>query len=693
MEVDMLGAALHALGLLFDPARLAFLWLGVLLGLVIAIIPGIGGIAGLSIMLPFTFSMDPYSALAMMMGLASVIATGDLIPAILFGVPGGVGSAATVLDGFPLAKRGEAGRALGAGFSASVLGGLFGALLLAVSIPILRPLVLMVGSPELLAFCIFGLSLVGVLSGSSPMKGMAAGCIGILLAMMGDDPQTGTLRWTFDTLYLWDGVPISPIALAMFAIPELADLAIGRTSVAGQSYRATARSQWQGTKDVFRHWWLMIRCSSIGSVLGSMPGIGAAVIDWIAYAHAAKTEKGASETFGKGDIRGVIASESSNNAREGGALVPTVAFGVPGTASMAILLGAFLIHGIVPGPEMLTKRLDVTYLLVWSVALANVFGVAVCYVFANQLAKTALIRYGILLPTILAVSFVGAYAGSASWGDIYVMVGLGVLAWIMKRLGWPRPPVILGFVLGNLMERYMFISVERYGWEWIWRPAVLAFLLLTLYGVLSPIVRSWLRERKQPRMRRRLRAPQVDTSVVFGLCVAAVFVAALVSSSKWEFGARLFPQTAGYVGLLCVLVWLFTAVFLTPRMVAVPPKHGEPAPAVPEFRPETEVFFDLKSEFGDMPRREVMRRFAVYVGWLVAFIALGHVFGMLPAMLIYLVIYMRYGGDESWKLSLYVAIPLWVAWWVLFDQFIRVAWPQSLLGDWIPALRTASSLF
>jgi hypothetical protein len=435
----------------------------------------------------------------------------------------------------------------------------------------------------------------------------------------------------------------------------------------------------------------MLRCSSIGSVLGSMPGIGASVIDWIAYAHAARSEKGAKESFGKGDIRGVIASESSNNAREGGALVPTVAFGVPGTASMAILLGAFLIHGIVPGPEMLTKRLDITYTLVWSVALANLFGAGVCYLFANQLAKTALIRYGILLPTILAVSFVGAYAGSASWGDIYLVVGLGAIAWVMKRLGWPRPPVILGFVLGNLMERYMFISVERYEWSWMGRPVVLAFFALTLYGVLSPMIRDHLRNRDAGRPRRSLRTPVVDTSAIFGILMAVVFIAALISSNGWEFGARLFPQTASYAGLLCSIVFVATAVFLTPKMVAAAgnPGHG----ATQEFKPEQEVLLDLRSEFGDMPRREVNRRFFVYLGWLVLFIAAGHVIGLMPAMLIFLLAYMRYGGDETWRTTLMVSVPIWIMWYALFDRVIRLAWPQSLIGDWFPALRELSTMF
>ncbi|MGZ0246349.1 MAG: tripartite tricarboxylate transporter permease, partial [Alphaproteobacteria bacterium] len=394
MEVDMLGSAILAFQNMANLERLGFLSFGVLIGLVLGVIPGLGGLVGLSLLLPFTFNMDPYTALAFMMGLQAVVVTSDTIPAVLFGVPGTVGSAATILDGYPMARKGEAGRAFGAAFSASVIGGLFGALLLGISVPVLRPIVLEIGSPELLAICVFGLSLVAVLSGGSPLKGLAGACIGLMVATAGDDPQTGTLRWTFDSLYLWDGLPVVPLALGLFAIPELADMAITKQSinVKDEDKQDVRFGQIEGIKDTFRNWFLVLRCASIGSALGAVPGIGASVIDWIAYGHAARTEKGAAETFGKGDVRGVIASEASNNAKEGGALVPTIAFGVPGSASMALILGAFLIHGLVPGPEMLTTRLDVTYTLVWSVAIANILGAGICFTFANQLAKVALVR-------------------------------------------------------------------------------------------------------------------------------------------------------------------------------------------------------------------------------------------------------------------------------------------------------------
>src|SRR5882762_7975777 len=336
----MAASAGKAFIILMDPVRLMYLGAGCMMGLVLGIIPGIGGLAGTAMLLPFTFNMDPYTAFALLLGLGSTTATGDPIPAILFGVPGGAASAATVLDGFPMAKKGEAGRALSAAYMSSLMGGVFGAFLMFISIPILRPVMLFLGSPELLAFSVLGISMVAVLSGSAPLRGAAAGCLGIMIAMIGSDPQTGTLRWTFASLYLWDGLPITPVLLGLFALPELCDLLIARVAIAqGVDKKDIYKGQWQGVKDCFDNWWLIMRCSWIGGGIGSIPGISASVVDWLAYGHALRTEKGASLTFGKGDVRGVIASESSNNAKEGGALVPTVAFGVPGSATMAILLG------------------------------------------------------------------------------------------------------------------------------------------------------------------------------------------------------------------------------------------------------------------------------------------------------------------------------------------------------------------
>jgi TctA family transporter len=705
MEADMLGSAILAFQNMASLERLGFLSFGVLIGLVLGVIPGLGGLVGLSLLLPFTFNMDPYTALAFMMGLQAVVVTSDTIPAVLFGVPGTVGSAATILDGYPMARKGEAGRAFGAAFSASVIGGLFGALLLGISVPVLRPIVLEIGSPELLAICVFGLSLVAVLSGGSPLKGLAGACIGLMVATAGDDPQTGTLRWTFDSLYLWDGLPVVPLALGLFAVPELADMAITKQSInVKEEDKQDARyGQIEGIKDTFRNWFLVLRCATIGSALGAVPGIGASVIDWIAYGHAARTEKGAPETFGKGDVRGVIASEASNNAKEGGALVPTIAFGVPGSASMALILGAFLIHGLVPGPEMLTTRLDVTYTLVWSVAIANILGAGICFTFANQLAKVALVRIGVLAPVVLAITYIGAFQGSRQWGDIYALLIFGLIGWIMKRLRWPRPPLILGFVLGGLVERYMFISVERYGadWLWIWRdfgdgdvrfaPYVPIIFIVTLYGVLSPIIKGYRSRAKanQTSSKFGFQKAAINPDLIFAMILFALFATAWGIASTWEFGARLIPQVVATAAMIFIGWLILSALFVAPGEKVVVDEDGIPGRGEGGTAPvQSDVHFDISADYGDLPGPEITKRVLNYFGWLLFFFGAAAVIGLLPAMFVFMLGYIRIEGKESWKVTLLTSSGVWIVSYFLFHKLLIIPWPQTLVGDWFPVLRT-----
>lgn len=686
MEVSMLEMALSAGATVLDPERLAFVALGVLIGLGLGVIPGLGGVVGLSLLLPFTFDMDPLTALAFLVGLQSVVVTSDTIPAVLFGVPGTVGSAATILDGHPMAKQGQAARAFGAAFSASVLGGLFGALFLALSVPILRPVILSFGSPELLAFCVFGLSLVGVLSGNARLKGLAAAAIGVMVATTGEEPNTAIERWTFGTLYLIDGIPLVPLALGLFAIPELADMAIARRTVAVDQLRAGHHGQLEGVKDTLRNFWLVLRGSGIGAVLGAVPGIGASVIDWIAYGHALRTEKGASETFGTGDVRGVIASESSNNAKEGGALVSTIAFGVPATASMALLLGAFLIHGLSPGPDMLSTRLDVTYTLVWTVALANILGSGICFAFANQLASIARVRIGILAPIVLSVTFIGAFQGSRQWGDIVVLMIFGALGWYMKRVRWPRPPLLLGFVLGGLIERYMFISFQRYDTDWLWRPIVLAVFGITLFSIGRPLFSRILRgvkRRRQPFVW-KFKPESIDKDFYFCVAVLLFFVVCITYSARWDRGARLVPEIIGMAGAIFIGLQLLNASF-----VRRTPLTEQSAPA--RARAAHSGSMDLEADFSGLPPPDVRRRALRHFAWCVFVVIAATVVGLLPALFLFLVGYMITEGRERWPTALALASLTSAAWYALFHVLLRVPWPTALLGDIFPALRSIAS--
>ena len=684
----MSAAAGKAFLALIEPNRLMFLMAGCLMGLILGIVPGIGGLAGTAMLLPFTFAMDPYSAFALLLGLGATTATGDPIPAILFGVPGGAASAATVLDGYPMAKKGEAGRALSAAYMSSLMGGIFGAMLLAVSIPILRPVMLYLGSPELLAFSVLGISMVAVLSGSAPLRGMAAGCLGIMIAMIGSDPQSGTLRWTFDSLYLWDGLPLTPCLLGLFALPELCDLLIARVAIAAGFEKADVyKGQWQGVKDCFQNWWLILRCSWIGGGIGSIPGISASVVDWLAYGHALKTEKGANLTFGKGDVRGVIASESSNNAKEGGALVPTVAFGVPGSATMAILLGAFLIHGLVPGPDMLHKNLDITYAMVWSVALANILGAGLCYAFSPQFARLATLRYTLILPAVLSVVYIGAFEASRNWGDLIALLLFGVFGWLMKQFKWPRPPLVLGLVLGDSIERYMFISVERYGFEWLWRPVVLLLLTLAIVGLVRPFLADVRNQGGVARMLSSFQFPAFKPQQLFTIFFIALIGAMVTAALSWHFSAMLVPLVVGAIALLVSGISLFNDMCRKPTAA-----QGESLADQAQHDVEQKIHMDLTSDTAHLPLRTIATRATQFFGYLVAFMASMAAIELIPTAAVFVVVFMRLEGPENWKLVIPYVVVLILAIYVAFDLFMAIPWPPTLLGWLVPAAKIIPSV-
>ena len=686
MEVSMLDAALEAAVIMSDPVRLMYLATGVLVGLALGVIPGLGGIVGMALLLPFTFDLDQYSAFALLLGMGSVTTTSDTIPAVLFGVPGTAGSAATILDGHPLARQGQAGRAFGAAYSASMLGGIFGAMLLAVSIPILRPVMLAVGSPELLSFAFFGLCMVSVLSGSSPLRGLAAAGFGLMIDMIGQDPQTGTLRWTLDSLYLWGGMPLVPVTLGIFALPELADMMIERRTIAMDGKLDTRTGQWQGVRDTFTHWWLVLRVAMLGSTLGAVPGLGAAVIDWIAYGHAARTEKGASETFGHGDIRGVLASEGANNAKEGGALVPTIAFGVPGSASMAILLGAFLIHGLVPGPDMLNKDLDVTYTIVWSVALANILGAGLCFMFSDQLAKIAVVRQSIIMPLILTVIMVGAFQARRDWGDLYTLLFFGVIGWSMKRLRWPRPPVILGVVLGGIVERYFNISVNRYGAEmeeledlyywlvydhWI----VIFVLAISVWGLYPPFLREIKRMGGFKGMVTGFTRVNFDLNSVFYALFIGMIAAMLIDSLDWREGAKRVPIFVAWFTLIVASISFFNHTF-----------RGEVAKSSGNGNAARPIHLDIEVD-DSVEGRVVVRRAFRFLSWLVAFLVSTSIIGMLPTSFVFVIAYMRLEGQEPWRLVAIFSVGLTTFSWFLFDYLLLLPWPRSQIGIWFPVIK------
>jgi TctA family transporter len=505
-------------------------------------------------MLPFVYPMDAISAFAFLLGMHAVTATTGDITSVLFGIPGEATSAATVLDGYPMTRRGEAGRALGAVLFSSLVGALVGAAVLAVSVPVIRPLVLAFGPPEFLMLTLLGLSFIVSLAGHNLVKGFMMAAFGFLLAMVGLDPQSSIQRFTFGHLYLWDGVNVVPVVVGLFGGAEVLQLMMTTGSIARTGESRPIAGVMQGVRDTFAHMGLTLRASAIGVAIGVIPGMGGAVSQFIAYAHAQQTSTHP-ETFGKGNVEGVLAAGAVNNSREGGNLIPTVAFGIPGSISMAILLSVFLLKGLVPGPAMLTKNLNVTYSMVWVIVLSNIIAVSVSFLFLNQLVRLTRVKGTRLIPFLLVLLAFGAYTAHNSFADILLMlaataVGIAAVLW-----DWPRAPLLLALVLGDIAERYLFLSYSLYEWTWLTRPLVMAFAAVTIAGVAWPFVRMRINGRRRSQtktpgsaedtilMPRRLLSMDLVITMAFLIVAAAV----LLQARAWPFRTSLFPLAAGSV--------------------------------------------------------------------------------------------------------------------------------------------------
>lgn len=477
----MSEAALSALLQLTTLDTMLALIAGVVTGLIVGILPGLGGTAGLALLLPLVFGMEPTSALAMMIGLVAVTTTSDTFPSVLMGIPGTSGSQATVLDGFPMTKRGEGARALSIAFVSSLAGGIFGAVVLSFAVFFAKPIILQIGFGEQFMLVILALSMVGILTGANMWKGLAACSLGLLLGSLGAAPLSGVQRATFGTEYLLDPLPLVVVGLAMFATPEIVNL-LRRQSSISETGELSPVGWLQGLKDWARNWWLALRCSMIGSIIGALPGLGGSVVDWIAYGHAVQTTKDR-DRYGTGDPRGVVAPESANNAKEGGALVPTLLLGIPGSGSMAILLGGLVLIGIEPGKDMIDNNMDKVYLMIWSIAAANIVGAGICFFLAPQIAKITTVKYTLIAPFMIGIIFFAAFQATRNWGDLIALLLLSVLAIYMKRFGWSRPALLIGFVLSERVEASVYQTVTLYGVSFLERPIVLILLALTLMSI------------------------------------------------------------------------------------------------------------------------------------------------------------------------------------------------------------------
>lgn len=492
----MIDSLNSAIALIFSPGVLGLVLAAIPLGLVFGILPGLGGLTALAIVIPLVYGMEPFQGLAFLLAAHAVIYTGGSVTAILLGIPGALSNAATVSDGYRLSRRGEGGYAIGAALTASALGGLVGAVVLVALLPVLQQVVEAFGSPETFFLALLGIVLLGAVGEGQPLKGLIAGGLGIFLACFGYQRVTGVPRFWLDFDYLLDGFRLVPIALGLFAVPEIIFLMVtGRSiaSTAAGSSEISWRQVGAGVASVLRNRWLFLRSSLIGVLVGIIPGVGGETAPFVAYASAKHMAKNPDD-FGTGAIEGVIAPESSNNAKEGGALVPTLAFGIPGSAGMSLLLGAFLILGLDPGPDFLNDHLDIAFGLAFVLAFANLLGAGIMLALAARISLVTRVQGHILGPLLLVLVVLGAYSTNNDPVDVLFVFVFGMLGYFMRALEFSRPALLLGFVLGVPVETYLHISLSAYGPWFFTRPISLVLAILILTGVMVPLIREFRRE-------------------------------------------------------------------------------------------------------------------------------------------------------------------------------------------------------
>jgi len=477
------------------PAPL-YLVLGTLLGMLFGILPGLGGPQVLALLLPITYGMNVDLAIVLLVGAMSAIAFGGSIPAILINTPGTGQSAATCFDGFPLAQQGKAGMAIGAAATASCLGAIFGAIILTIILPIGRLVVLAFSYPEYFMLALMGLSVIAVVSKGSLWKGLIAACLGLILSTIGYDPVTGSVRFTFGSDYLWDGIRLLPAFIGLFAVGEALELFLKRGKIAQIDYRGKIGGVMEGIKAVFRHFGLFLRCCVVGTLVGIIPGVGGAVSNFLAYGHAVQVSKDP-EKFGTGDIRGVIAPEAGNDAKDGGALVPTLIFGIPGSLEMAVFLGALILLGLEPGPRMMIDNPEVVLVLIYTLVAGNILVALIGLFGAGFLVKITYVPTSLLAPVIFMLALMGAYLVHGMLADVIVAVIFGVLAFAMKRFDFSRIAVVIAIVLGGLAQKTFHQTLMLWGFKGFFnRPISLGLFIITVAMILVPYVREMLISRK-----------------------------------------------------------------------------------------------------------------------------------------------------------------------------------------------------
>ena len=443
--------------------------------------------------------MSPNAAVAFLGAIYCAANYGGSITAILINSPGDPSASATAFDGYPLARRGEAGRALGMSAVASAIGGIFSVIVLIVAAPLLARLAYQFGPPEYFALALFGLSMVAAVGGESPAKNLLAGASGVLLATIGLDLTTGVERFTFGVPALSDGLDFIPVLVGLFAIAELFERMAQRGVVLDViKLKSMDLPTWADFKKCAK---AIALSSGIGTFIGILPALGATTAALICYNETKRWSK-YKEEFGKGAIEGVAGPEAANNAAVGGAMVPTLALGIPGSTTTAIILAGLMIQGVRPGPHLFSEQPTLLYVVFGSMLFCNLLYLVLGFVFAKAFARITLIPDSYLWPAVFILSVVGAYAPNQSIVDVMVMLAFGVVGYLFRRYGFSPAPLIMGLVLGKLVEETLKQSLLIFDQDWtlfFHRPLVVVLFAITAAGLFAPpLWRAWKRTHRLP---------------------------------------------------------------------------------------------------------------------------------------------------------------------------------------------------
>jgi len=471
-----------------DPQLLLVLLVSTLGGVVIGALPGLNATNGAALLLPFTLSMEAIPAIASLVAIYCSATFAGAITAILINTPGTPASATTCLDGYPLAQRGEAGRALGLAVVSSTIGGVLSVICLMIAAPLLARMAYQFTPPEYFALTLFGMSMLASIGEGSPLKNLISGTFGVFLALVGVDMLTSVERFTFGSHDLYDGIGFVPVMIGIFGISELI---VQASSLDKRKERVSMKAVQLPTRDDYRQVWkTILRSSGIGVFIGILPAEGATVASMIGYNEAKRWSK-TPEQFGKGAIEGIAGSEAANNAATGGAMVPTLALGIPGSATAAVILAGLMVHGIRPGPSMFTEQANFAYTIFWSMMLVNLLFLVVGLTGAKIFARITLIPTQVLWPCVFMVSIVGAYALDQSMFDVWIVLISGIIGFFMRRYGFSVVPLAIGLILGEMLEQRLgqsMVMLDEKWWLMFTRPLALVFFCLTIAALFGPVL-------------------------------------------------------------------------------------------------------------------------------------------------------------------------------------------------------------